>query len=95
MIYGLIPSVGCTGCISEAQLFFYSNRRASDHLFIFTGIDDLKMFKREIPDSLHQGDNIIIDKDNDLMSSGFSSIYPSYININNNTNLTLETFQSK
>lgn len=88
----VIPGVGCTGCISEAQYFFYENKDSKDHIFIFTGINDLKMFKLEVPDSLHAATNVIVDKDNELMDLGYNSIYPGYIRINDDK-LNLEIFE--
>lgn len=88
----VIPGVGCTGCISEAQYFFYENKHSEDHIFIFTAINDFKMFKLEVPEILHNAENVIVDKENELMDLGYNSIYPGYLRINNNR-LEFEIFQ--
>lgn len=91
----VIPGVGCSGCISQAQDFFYDNYKSTGSLFVFTGITDLKMFNIEIPDSLRKRDNVIVDDGNKLMELGYDSIYPCYIEKGSEDQLILVPFSGE
>lgn len=41
----IIPGVGCSGCISEAQMSFNKNYKNQETLYIFTSIEDLKYLR--------------------------------------------------
>lgn len=87
----VVPSVGCTGCISEAETFFKENYDKEEYLYIFTSIGDLKLLKIKLSDSLLNRTNVLLDYDNTLTNIGFTSIYPSEAKIKGN-NIHLEPF---
>ena len=79
----VIPGVGCTGCITNAQSFYYDHKESPKILFIFTDIQDPKIFRQEVPDSLWQRPNIIVDLDDRWPEVDFQSIYPGLFRIYN------------
>lgn len=88
----IIPGVGCSGCISQAEYFFHDNMHDDNHLFIFTGIEDIKMFKFQIADSLWDNENVIVDKNNKIMDSGYDSVYPCYLKVGERNVVLLKPF---
>jgi hypothetical protein len=75
----IIPGVGCQGCITGAQRYFYEHHNDSSILYVFTGITDIKMFKNEIDQTYLNNNNVIVDIDNNMAVIGFHSIYPGYL----------------
>lgn len=90
----LIPGVGCSPCISDAQSFFYSSKDNAEMLFIFTDITDLKMFKQEIDPDLWKKKNVLVDSLNSIVDSGLETIYPSLLKVTNN-HIYMKIFQKK
>lgn len=75
----IIPGVGCGGCITQAQRYFVQHSEDRSIVFVFTGIDDMKIFEQEVPSHYWLQDNVVIDSLNYLMEHGFTSDYPSWL----------------
>ena len=76
-----IPNAGCGGCVISTQDFVVNKllekKDQSSFIVIFTNIQDYKKFRKlELPEGLYDHPNIIIDRTNTLVKSGFSSFYP-------------------
>lgn len=91
----VIPGVGCTGCISEAQVFFEENYESPKYFFVFTGITDPKLFNNQISIELQQLNNVLVDKNNILMDAGYNSIYPSYLELTDSNKFIVKQFTPK
>lgn len=78
----IIPNVGCSGCISDAEKDFIKQYKNQDRLYIFTSINDFKLFKISLPNAALSSKNVIIDIDSKLVEIGFNSIYPSKLEKN-------------
>lgn len=77
----VIPGVGCTGCISEAQSNYNKNYKDTHTLYIFTAIVDLKIFKNTLPEDAENYKNSIIDDSGALLDLGYKSIYPCELSL--------------
>lgn len=72
----LIPSVGCTGCIGEAEQFMLDNiKKLSNIQFILTGINSKKAFKIRFKEVLHNS-QVLIDYENITERKKLLGIYP-------------------
>lgn len=81
----VIPNEGCNGCISWATLEAKEKIDTEKNLhIIFTGVQDLKLFKNSIGLSFFDHNRVLIDTSNILMKPNLSSIYPRIIDIENN-----------
>lgn len=78
----IIPNVGCSSCISDAEKDFIKQYKNQDRLYIFTSISDFKLFKISLPNAALSSKNVIIDIDSKLVEIGFNSIYPSKLEKN-------------
>lgn len=90
----IIPNVGCGGCITNAQFYFRDNQNNKSITYIFTKIDDPRMFRQVVPKELWHNDNIVIDTADYLISLGIESIYPLLI-IKNEREFKQEIFEPK
>lgn len=76
----VIPGVGCSGCISEAESFFLENKNDSV-FFIFTKINSLKHLRLRVGDSINNK-NVYIDKDDVVLHYDVNkSLYPLVFDI--------------
>lgn len=76
----IIPNVGCSGCISEAEHFFQENEEAPI-LFIFTKIRSLKELRLQYGKRLERK-NVLVDKEQRYASGKEEiNIYPIIIDI--------------
>ncbi len=82
----IIPNEGCNGCIKEATQYVIDNNQSINQettAIVFTGIDDMKLFKLHVDNNLLSNKNVFIDNSNYFMNSKFSSMYPQTILLNN------------
>lgn len=87
----VLPNVGCDGCITNGEKFFIENvKENSDHLYIFTTIKDLKIFKQSHLWAYSMEENVIIDVDNTLYQIGFYSYTPCLIELTGDEFLTIK-----
>jgi hypothetical protein len=80
----IIPSVGCSGCITEAENKLKNHILSGkvDKLFILTEIRSMKITKAKLTYQVLNSQNIILDNNSILgNSSVFSSIYPTTITL--------------
>lgn len=89
----VIPSVGCTGCISNALDYFHKKRR-NDEIFIFTNIVDMRMFRQEIEEKLWNDNNIIVDSLSLLENAGLETLYPLLIKHGTDTYIYKKNFDT-
>ena len=77
----IIPGVGCSGCITNAENFYKLNHSDSTVLFIFTGIKSLKVLRKKYSSiCFEDSDNVIIDTDRVFYSySDEESFYPHVV----------------
>lgn len=86
----IIPGSGCTGCISQAELYFSNNKDNERVLFIFTNYYSYKNMSLRLggSDNLCRN-NVYLDDDNTFYLQEYAEhIYPYYIAIENNNVLT-------
>lgn len=86
----VIPGVGCTGCISEAQLEYHKNYKDTKTLYIFTAIGDLKLFKNTLPQDAQNFKNAVIDEQGTLLALGFKSVYPCELTLSQADTLSIK-----
>jgi len=72
----IIPNVGCTGCIGEAEKFMLNNINSLKNMqFVLTDINSKKAFKVRFKDVLHHS-CVIIDYENLAETQKLRTIYP-------------------
>lgn len=91
----IIPNVGCGSCISDAQASFMKNYSNLNTLYIFTAIEDIKLFRNIFPVKMLANKNIIIDTANVMSSFGFKSIYPTETTISDSDTLNMKIFENQ
>lgn len=86
----IIPGSGCTGCISQAELYFSKNKDNERLLFIFTNYYSYKNMSLRLGGSdVLSRNNVYLDADNTFYLHEYPEhIYPYYITIENNTVLS-------
>ncbi len=77
----MMPSVGCSGCISDAEYFVVQHFDSIEHVkFIFTKLESKKILKHKIGDSIYFNKDVFIDTNNIFIYSGNDkSIYPAIV----------------
>lgn len=74
----ILPSTGCSGCITVAEDFFSNNYSNKEYLFVLTNIRSLKLLKNKTGIEVKNKENIYIDKKN-IFSNYENPIYPVVI----------------
>lgn len=90
----IIPNVGCGSCISDAQTSFTKNYNDTTILYIFTAIEDLKLFKNVFSKKELSNKNVIVDTANLMSTYGFNSIYPVETKITESDSLEMIIFKN-
>ena len=75
----ILPGTGCSGCITNAEVFLKNNYQNTDYYFILTNITSMKLLNAKIGVNLSQYTNVFIDEEN-TFSSYESAIYPVRVN---------------
>ena len=80
----IIPGMGCSGCITNAENFYKLNHNDSKALFIFTSIKSIKVLRKKFSSiDFENSGNVIIDTDCVFYSySDEESFYPHVIDLN-------------
>lgn len=89
----ILPGVGCTGCIQEAETFVKENVDNNEVIIILTKISSLKILQHKLQININDYSNIYIDKENIFDIPTENSIYPCLVKINNGSVVSYE-FQS-
>ncbi|WP_026712492.1 hypothetical protein [Flavobacterium daejeonense] len=71
----IIPGTGCSGCISESEIFLINNYMNKQILFILTNTKSIKSLNNKIGKNVKKLSNIYIDYDN-VFSHYENPIYP-------------------
>ena len=89
----LIPGSGCTGCISNAEDYFFKNVGNNNILFILTNNFSEKGLKLRLgADNLSKA-NVIVDEKNTFYLRNYKeNIYPVLIDITNGRIVKIQTF---
>ena len=86
----IIPNAGCTGCISEAEDFFFNNKDESI-FFIFTKIFSMKDFRLKVGNRIGNRKNAYVDDENVFMCEDESiSLYPIVVDVRDMEHLSWE-----
>lgn len=74
----IIPSSGCSGCLTKAESFFLSHHEQDNYLFIFTGFYSDKTLSIRLGGSEYiRKNNVILDEDGLFYLSDYQDvIYP-------------------
>lgn len=74
----IIPGAGsgCGSCISQATSYVLDYIDTLSSNVVFTGVVDMKLFRLEVGDDFLANPKVFIDKENHLMNTHVSSIYP-------------------
>lgn len=75
----VIPNVGCGGCITQGEAYFMEHVDDSNYLFIFTMIQDMKLFRQSYIWLYSERENVIIDSKNVMSTIGFYADRPCFI----------------
>jgi hypothetical protein len=69
----LIPSLGCVGCISDAEEFLKENKDNTDYLFILEEVQSKKMLKIRLEFDFEHSERVIYLNDKINFLENFSS----------------------
>ena len=89
----ILPELGCTGCIREAEMFMKENIENKEIMFVLTKISSLKILQQKININIHDYQNIYIDRENVFNIPTDNTIYPCIVKLKNCTIVSYE-FQS-
>lgn len=90
----IIPQAGCDGCITTAESFVIVNLNSlSNTKIVFTQIPSLKLLRQKLGEDVVNNGNVVVDKEDVLEASGFSSIYPVVVYFDNGV-ITKLAYQS-
>ena len=89
----VIPSEGCSGCISSATAFVINDLKYEDStLVVYTDIKDLKFFKLNVGSVLEDYNFVILDLDNTFSTPSIKSIYPQFWKISDGFVVSVYSF---
>lgn len=77
----ILPSLGCKGCIQEAELFMQNNVNNKKILFVLTKIESLKVLQKKIGFNIGEHTNILLDRMDKLVVPTDNSIYPCILKL--------------
>lgn len=79
----IIPSSGCSGCLTKAESFFLSHHEQNNYLFIFTGLYSEKTLSIRLGGRAHiRKKNVILDEDGLFYLSDYPEvIYPYQLRV--------------
>lgn len=81
--YLVIPNVGCSGCISDAEMLLKNTLNIDNRVkFVLTSIESVKLLKVKIGVDPVNQQQIIMDKQNYFSKGQLRSIYPKVYFIN-------------
>jgi hypothetical protein len=89
----ILPGLGCTGCIQEAEAFMQENVENREILFVLTKIQSLKILEKKIELKIENHPNILVDRSNSFVVPTRHNIYPCIIQLENGK-LKMHGFQS-
>lgn len=76
----IVPSVGCSGCISGTEHFIKQNINSLSNIkIIFTNINSKKILKHNIGDSIYNDKKVFIDTNSVFAFNSSKSMYPSIV----------------
>lgn len=77
----ILPGLGCTGCIQEAELFMQENVGNKEILFVLTKIESLKILQKKINITIKEHSNIYIDRERIFDIPTYNTIYPCIVQL--------------
>ncbi|MFB9076197.1 hypothetical protein ACFFLS_05370 [Flavobacterium procerum] len=89
----ILPGLGCSGCIQEAEDFLKKNADNKRIFFVLTKIESLKILQQKTGVKIAEHSNIIVDRADQFIVSTNNSIYPCIIKFNDGEFVSHE-FQS-
>ncbi len=89
----LLPGLGCTGCIQEAETFMKENITNKELFFVLTKIESLKILQNKINVNLKEYSNVYIDRTGKFNIPTDNTIYPCIIKLKEGKPI-LHEFQS-
>jgi hypothetical protein len=76
----IVPSVGCSGCISDTEHFIKQNINSLSNVkVIFTKINSKKILKHNIGDSIYYNKKVFVDSNNIFAYNTGKTIYPALV----------------
>ncbi|CAD0009618.1 hypothetical protein [Flavobacterium chungangense] len=89
----ILPGLGCSGCIQEAEDFLKKNANNKRIFFVLTKIESLKILQQKTGVKIGEHSNIIVDRADQFIVPTDNSIYPCIIKFSDGELLSHE-FQS-
>jgi len=89
----ILPGLGCSGCIQEAEDFLKKNANNKRIFFVLTKIESLKILQQKTGVKIDEHSNIIVDRTDQFIVPTDNSIYPCIIKFSEGEFLSHE-FQS-
>lgn len=84
IVFVVIPTTGCVGCISPAINFLKKNIDDPTYQFIITEVTDKKHLKMWLGENVFKNEHLIIDYANKWRSNNLQSEYPMIAIISSN-----------
>ena len=79
----VLPGLGCTGCIQEAEAFMKDNIENGEILFVLTKISSLKILQQKIGVQIKDYTNVVVDMENKFDVRTENKIYPCIVHLKN------------
>lgn len=80
----IIPRVGCSSCIGNADYFFKQDfEKRKSFYFVFTKVESLKTLRVRFQDHDFSHDQVYIDKQGSFSKGELDSIYPLLVELEN------------
>jgi|BioPla2DNA2_1021312.scaffolds.fasta_scaffold03320_12 hypothetical protein len=77
----ILPGLGCTGCIQEAEVFMKDHINNEEILFVLTKISSLKILQQKMGIQIKDYQNVIIDAGNEFDVRTENNIYPCIVQL--------------
>lgn len=75
----VLPGLGCSGCIQEAEDFLKKNSNNKKIFFVLTKIESLKILQQKTGVKIAEHSNVLIDRADQFIVPTDNSIYPCII----------------
>lgn len=75
----VLPGLGCSGCIQEAEDFLKKNSNNKRIFFVLTKIESLKILQQKTGVKIAEHSNVLIDRADQFIVPTDNSIYPCII----------------
>ncbi|WP_343690411.1 hypothetical protein [Chitinophaga sp.] len=79
----VLPGLGCRGCIQEAEAFMKTYVEKPNIMFVLTKVQSMKILEQKIGKTLHDRQNVYIDKQGYFDIPTNNTIYPCIVQLDN------------